>query len=251
MLLVESSVGSRELLDRIRALGVPAELAPGIDSDFQWIGNGEDGPVLVGVERKTIQDFLNSMRERRLEGVQLPKMVNCYDRIYLIIEGTYRKGLDGWLEIPVKGGEWRPAKGNHRYSESDTFLCRLEEMWGVRAWRTFDERETAAVLANRYMWWQEEWLDHRPLRTVYAPEPERKNERRHKPLGFQEAPSLAEKWAAQLPGVDGRAVEIAARFKSARHMAMADEAEWLQLTKGLRTGKKSVETIVREIEREK
>lgn len=244
MILVDSRVGSRELLSTLRGFGVDADLGGSLDADFQFTGNGHDGPCLIGVERKTIQDLLNSMRDRRLAGQQLGRMISTFDVCYLIVEGVWRRGEDGMIEM-LHHGYWKSARGNHHYAESDRFLCSLEMLCDVKIWRTADERETCAAIADRYSWWQKQWEDHTSTRVIYAPGPERKT-KGHKPLMFRHEATLLEKWLAQLPGIDDRAIELAKYFRSPRDLANADVSRWMAI-KGMRIGQTTAEKIVRAV----
>lgn len=248
MILVDARVGSRELLQGLRSLGVDAELGGNLAADFQFEGKGEHGPCLIGIERKTIQDLLNSIRTRRFEGQQLSPMLDCYDRCYMIVEGLWRRGRGtGLLEVPRGRGEWGAPRGHFYYAEVGHFLARLEEMAGVRVKRTFDEEETCGTIADLWSEWDQPYNERlRKLQRIYAPGPDfpiRKNGRRASAFQVRREPSLAAKWIAQLPGVDGRAVELAEKFPNALAVATASVEDWLKI-KGMRLGKKSAGAIV-------
>ena len=247
MILVESSVGSRELLSRIRAYGADADLCPHIKADFQFTGNGQDGPLLCGVERKAIQDLLNSMRDKRLAGSQIGPMLMTYDVRYMVVEGLWRRGRDTGL-LEVRNGTWHTARGNFRYSEVARFLASLRELADIRVWRTADAEETAAWLAEEWHWWQKEWTEHRTDKTLYMPEP---GERRHSTRArmFRHDVSLCEYWIARLPHVDSRARDLAKYFVSARDMADASEERWMAI-QGQRIGRKTAKDIVDAVNRE-
>lgn|SRR5689334_283199 len=241
MVLIDERVGSRELLSGLRGLGIDADLAGRLDADFQFTGLGPTGMVLIGIERKAIQDLLNSMRDRRLAGQQLSRMTACYDVCYLVVEGVWRRQR-GTGAVEIMNGAWRSSRGGHKYAEVDRFLCSLEQLAGLRLRRTGDEEETCAVLADLYSWWQKEYEEHRSLEAIYAPPPDTRVQRGHRATAFRREPTLKEKWAAQLPGVDARAIEIAAQFSSAREMADADVERWMEV--GCRVGRKTAENIV-------
>lgn len=241
MILVDARVGSRELLTGLRGLGVDAEIAGQLDADFQFTGEGPVGTILIGVERKAIPDMLASMRDRRLAGQQLSRMTSCYDVCVLVIEGIWRRQRGtGFVEI--MNGSWRTSRGSHRYSEVDRFLCSLEQLAGLRIRRTADEEETCAQIADLYSWWQKPYDEHKSLDSIYAPPPDTRVQRGHRAVVFHREPTLKEKWAAQLPGIDSRAIDVAASFESARDMADADVSRWMQV--GCRIGKKTAENIV-------
>lgn len=240
MILVDSRTGSRELLDSLRKLGVDAEIAGKLDADFQFTGNGPDGDVLVGVERKALEsDLLKCVRDRRLAGSQIAPMQLAYDVRYIVVEGVWRRQRGtGMLE--VLNGKWREPRGRFHYAEVDRFLCSLEELGDLRVWRTADEEETCAAIADRYLWWQKEWDEHRTDRAVYAPPPDRPKKGSRARL-FHADPSLLQCWLAQLPRVDERAWDLAKYFESAGDMAAAGVVEWTKIP-GI--GRKTAEGIV-------
>jgi ERCC4-type nuclease len=241
MILIDERVGSREFLQKIRGLGVDAELAGKIPADFQFTGNGDGRQVLVGIERKTIQDLLNSMRDRRLAGSQVGGMLQTYDVACLVVEGIWRRQRESGL-VEIQNGKWRAARGSYRYSEVRSFLCSLRELGDIRIWRTGDEEETCADIVCEYLWWQKQWHDHRTAKSVYAPPP--KPRTGHRAHTFRHETTLLEEWLSRLPHIDSRAIELAQYFSSARDMAEADVDRWTTI-KGI--GKKTAEQIVEAI----
>lgn len=244
MILVDERVGSRELLANFRSLGTDAELAGQLAADFQFMGYGEHGPVLVGFERKTITDLFDSMRSGRLAGHQIGAMLQTYEVCYLIVEGYWRRGRQSGL-VEIRSGDWKTARGNIRYSEVVRFLASLRELGGLRVWRTADEEETSAYIVEEHAWWQKPWHEHWTNRTVYAASVGKKAGSR-RPSLFRSEASLLEKWIVQLPGVQDRATDLARHFESPRDLATADLERWLGI-KGLRIGKKSAQTILEAI----
>lgn|ERR1041385_1858070 len=233
----------------MRGFGVDCELAHLDSADYQFTGNGPDGLVLIGAERKSVNssDLLQSIRLRRLAGEQIGKMLKTYDISYLIVEGSWRRGHGtGMLEVWTTGG-WRQPRGNFKYAEVDNFLTDIGETAkglngeNVRLWRTFDEYETCAAVADRYLWWQKDWDSHKLGKTIYAPEPTRLAKRGHKPSMFLHQPTLLEKWMCQLPGIDSKALTFSKHFSSAGDMATADADRW-QKIKGV--GKKTATAVV-------
>lgn len=245
MILVDERVGSREFLPDLRRLGVQSDLAGKLDADFQWEGNGSTGSVLCGVERKSIQDLLNSMRGGRLAGHQIGHMLESLDVCYLLVEGLWRRGRETGL-VETKNGEWKPARGQVRYSELTRFLASLEELGGIRLWRTTDTEESAAWLVETYSWWQKPYTEHRTNRTIYCPEPPPKNKRGRRPSLFKTDPTLLERWLSCLPRIDGRTEELAKYFSSAYDLATSDVDRWLTI-EGMKIGKKTAEDIVAKI----
>ncbi len=217
-----------------------------MDADFQFTGCGPDGATFcLGIERKTIQDLLNSMRDRRLAGQQLGRMIDTYDVCYLVVEGIWRRGRGTGL-VEIMNGSWRASRGGHRYAEVDRFLCSLEELTGLRLRRTADEEETCAAIADLYLWWQKPYEAHTSTRVIYAPGPSIK-QKSNRPKMFRHEATLLEKWVVALPGINDRAIEIAKNFTSPKDLANADMDRWLGIS-GQRIGKKTAQTIVEAIE---
>ncbi len=207
--------------------------------DFDFLGNGPRGVCAVVIERKTIGDLINSMKDRRLSGHQLPGIGEGYDYAYLIVEGTWRPGPDGAVEVP-SGKGWR-SEGVH-YRAVDNYLDGLMLRAGVGVWRTYNELETVAAVVDRYRGWNDKkWHDHHAHDQVYAPATP--SDGRRVLLRRREV-SLCEKWAMQLKGVDRKARAVAEYFRSGQAMANADEVAW-QSIKGI--GEKVAERSVWEI----
>lgn len=243
MILIDERVGSRELLGLIRGLGVDAELAGKLAADFQFEGNGPDGSVLVGFERKALMDLLDSMRKKRLAGSQIGPMMDTYDICYLVIEGLWRRGRESGMVETLYGKDWRPVRGSFRFSEVSRFLASLRELGGIRTWRTSYEEETAAYIVEEFHWWQKPWNDHKTNNTMYTPEASHKRGG-HKPRVFRQDVSLTEAWLTRLPRIDTRAEELATYFVSANDLANATVERW-QAIKGI--GPKTAREIVEEI----
>lgn len=249
MILVDDRTGSKELLQDIRARGVNADLAR-LTADFQFSGVDDRGDILVGVERKDIQDMLTCMRDHRLTGQQLQPMKDAYDRLFVVIEGPYKEGKDGgFVEVPI-GGRWAIAKGSYRYGELEHHRMRLSDV-GMESWRTFDSTETAAYVVWLYKHYQQPWADRlRKVHKVYAPPPNLRTPGHRVKMFSRREPSLLEKVCAQLPGIDTRAQDVAARFKSVSELVSASEEEWTRRMKGLRIGKGIARNIVQSLKGE-
>mgnify|MGYP001564620098 CR=1 FL=1 len=227
--------------------------------DICWSGKGSTGPELIGVERKTIHDLVSSIRSKRLSGHQLPGLVRTYDWVYLLVEGGWRCGEKGEVQVWVRGGWVVLAVGSRPilYREVDHYLSTLQCVCGVQVERTFDERQTVAWLVSRYKWWTDkEWAQHRSHVQVYAPY--EVNDGRHRGSFVRRTPSLAEKVAAQIPGLDRGALQVAKKFKTVERMVEAGVGEWAAVEleqegkKGrrvVRLGRKRAERIYEDLRR--
>lgn len=224
MILVDSRTGSKELLNPLRHMGAQAQLETLDAADFAFSGNGPDGPVVIGVERKTVGDLIESMRGRRLSGHQVRLLSSCYDLQFLIVEGQFRPNPETHvLETRnVDWGKWYTGFGKPmHYGELASYIIGLGAN-GIPVTRTGSESETAAWVVWLWKYYQKEWLEHKSLRSIYAPPPSR-------PAGKMvwEEPSLVTKMAAQIPGVDQKAWMVGKKFSTPVEMVNASEQDWI------------------------
>ena len=85
MILIDSRTGSGELAPYISS----PKLVCHLDfADFSFSGNGPEGGVGIGVERKGVMDLLQSMTSGRLVGHQLIGLQKEYDWTYLLVVGS-------------------------------------------------------------------------------------------------------------------------------------------------------------------
>ena len=133
-------------------------------ADFAFEGHGVDGDVLVGVERKRIGDFVNSMCTGRLSGHQVIGLLNAYHYVYLVVEGVFRANpRDGMLEV-WKHKAWYPyAAGKRQFMARDiwVFMNTLEVVCGIRCYHCATDTDTAAYVGALHQWWQKEYEAHR------------------------------------------------------------------------------------------
>ncbi len=224
MVLVDDREGSRSFLNPIRHLGGSASIERLDAADFAFCGNGPDGPVAIGIERKTVPDLIESMRGRRLSGHQVRLLSSCYDLQFLIVEGQFRPNPDSHLleTRNVDWGKWYNGFGKPiHYGEIASYLIGLDAN-GIPVMRTGSESETAAWVVWLWKYYQKPWTDHKSLRSIYAPPPSR-------PAGKMtwEEPNLVAKMASQIPGVDQKAWVVGKKFSSPREMVMATEEDWI------------------------
>lgn len=230
---VDTRVGSKEIIPYFRPYGdIDVEPTTLEAADFCFCGYGPDGDVLVGIERKRLSDLIQSMRDRRLSGAQLPKLFDNYQYVYLIVEGMWRAGKSGILEhFHGKGWEVYGGSGGRKpimYAEVDNYLNSLSLRTGIHVKRSGTEGETAAQIVNLYKHFQKEWDKHTAHNQVYAPVPEPKKVGwlREQWTADQE---LVRAFAAQIPGIDRKCDAVARRFKTVGEMVMARQAHWMEV----------------------
>jgi len=192
---------------------------------------------LIGYERKRLPDLIASMQDRRLTGRQLCGMRRTYDRVELVIEGLWRPNENDAIEV-LSSGRWTPLF--HRgsgisYRQVDSYLQSQCELGGVAIWRTGSTSETAHLYVSRYHWWQKPYELHKSHDTIYSNDPTA--QRRGAVTVFNGAPTPVVLMAAQIPGIDAKAWDVAKHFSSPADMVLADVAEWRRVAWTDRGGK--------------
>lgn len=225
-ILVDSRVGSKEIGPFLSTLGLPVEEVKLDYGDFAFEGNGPNGPVLIGVERKRLGDMLTSMRSGRLAGHQLQGLISTYSPAYLLVEGIFRRGQDGVLEAPQGWGRggWGPFKLGSQaflFSEMDNFLTSLENIAGLKIRYSSSKTATAQTLQSLHAWWGKPWDRHKSLGVIYTPPPAT--------LEMME-PSLLRKIAVQLPGVGWeKSIAVERKWRTTLDMILAEVEDWESL----------------------
>lgn len=236
MILVDDRVGARELKSEIKKLGLRVETRRLEFGDFAFAGNGPRGEVMVGIERKTVSDLINSFNSGRLSTHQLPGMVQTYPYRWVFVEGYWRPGRDNvievfklWSEKPTKDGRgmmmvgaWYPAVTQTAWSQLIGRTWNLEVEGACWVERTGTPRETAEVVGSLFRWWGKSWKDHRAhlgLEKGLTPDK----------ILF-EKPSYPRLFAGIFPGVEWTRSKAAAKhFGTIRRMANARPEEWKKI----------------------
>lgn len=215
-----------ELKAFFNEFGIESETAHMPFGDVSFTGNGPDGShVSIGIELKTVQDFIGSMRSGRLLAHQLPGMFDHFDRRYVVIEGIYRfSRRNGLLEVPY-GATWKsPNLGPQPvfWHAVEAFIVGLGEL-GVIVKHARTPYETAKTIEVVYRWWAKPYEEHTTLM------PALKQRQDHKLTGVKRP---NEKWvfAAGLPGVGwGRGKKVAEHFESNEAMVQASVDDWMAI----------------------
>lgn len=166
-------IPTRALEPHIRQLGRPCSEQLLNSGDFSFLGYGPLSPWRVGIERKNVLDLCKSMADGRLTGVQLPKLQQDYDVIYLLIEGAMRRvrtgPLEGDLEYRFFDRDWTLPVKRVNYFEVTNFITTLEAKGGVNVRFSFTPYDSAAQIVALYDWWTlKTWEQHRAHLGVYT-----------------------------------------------------------------------------------
>lgn len=214
MIKIDSRTGSVDLLPYLSGV---AELATLDFGDASFPGKGKDGiPVLVGVERKKVEDMIESTISGRFQGRQLPGLVASYNVVYLIVEGIADRTGE-ILEVHRRG--WNETE--FTVAQFDNMLNTLMMIAGVKVISTRNDRETALTIRNLYNWWQKGWEDHRSHLGFYVEPP---------PSVSLVKPSLIRRIAKELPGVGWqKSLEIEKYFASTADMWVAEISTWQKI----------------------
>jgi ERCC4-type nuclease len=219
---VDPRAGSGPLLPLLQRRGVKgAESAQLSYGDISITGNGPGGcPVQVGIEYKKLSDLIQCIDNGRLVGHQLPGMLECYDQVWVLVEGIWREGKSGMVEVP-RGSGWRPivaGSGGFMSTALQGFLLTLQIKLNVRVAFTGTSLQTVDWLYHLNRWWvMKEWEEHRAHLAFDN----------SAALTLISRPTLVRRVAKELPGVGWeRSAAVARRFGSVLDMAVADTGEW-------------------------
>lgn len=234
---------NNDILKLVRHLDVEAEETELEFGDCCFLGSGPNGECTVGVERKRIDDLINSMKDRRLSGHQLRGMFATYDFNFLIIESLWRPGSSDCIEVYLGGG-WKPLfrrYGDRRavsYQQVMNYLTTLELKGGVIIRRSASPQETAVQYVSLWKWFQKPWEDHQSHDQVYTNTPAKGHGSNWAGLHTHDGkgagrvgsspvlngngnPSTLLRSAMQLPGVDKRARMVEEYFGTLQSMTLA------------------------------
>lgn len=225
---VDSREGSRELIPLLTAYssgkGVQIKSTTLEFADFAFNGKGPHGKCRVGIERKRLQDLINSMRTGRLSGHQLPGLLESYDYIWLLVEGIFRGNPETGILEEAKYKSWRPVSiGKTRFmlAEVENFLTSIAVQTPVKIKTCDTIHSTALAILNMYSWWNKDWRAHKSCKVIYDPFPAR---------ALMLKPSIVQKVANQLPGVGWeKSGAVDTYFDSVFDMCTATPQDWQRL----------------------
>lgn len=238
MILVDSRIGSKELLPHIHRVGVKAQMGQLEYGDAAFEGNGPSGRMMIGVERKTIGDLLNCIDDARYSAHQRPGMLAMYQKSMMIIEGTWKPDIQtGYLMECVAQMTWRPFRQRTqmvRYNKLFRYLLTVQ-FSGVAVIWSRDLEQTAFNICEIYHWFAKPWDQHTSLLEMQKLNIPSLNGR----------PPLVQRWAAELDGVGVKHSSEALKvFKTPYELAKSDETQWISMPG---VGVKLARSVVRQI----
>lgn len=246
MILLDSRSGridrgrdsQREMLTYIQRAGVKAEISSLEFGDAAFEGNGPNGKIMIGVERKTMGDMLNCIDDARYSAHQRPGMMQMYQKSILIIEGVWKPDIDtGYLLECVASLTWRPFKPRGRmvmYSKLFRYLLTVQ-FSGVTVIWARDIEQTAYNICEIYYWFNKKWEEHTSLQEL---------QKLNLPA-INGKPSLVQRWAGEIEGIGVKHSQEALKlFKTPYDLARSDETEWITIPG---VGAKLARSIIKQI----
>ena len=242
MILVDSRIGSKELLPLIQRQGVKAELTQLPFGDFAFEGHGPEGTIAVGIERKTLHEMLARIEDSHYSAHQKVGMAQLYNVSILALEGMWQCGtspeLGGMLVQGFNGGaSWGPCKYRAmatRYSKLFRYLLSLS-LSKVTVLLSANPEQTAINVVECFHYFQKDWSSHTSMletETLNLP-------------SLTGKPSLVRRWAADLEGIGVKHSTAAEqRFRVPIILAAADVEDWASIP-GI--GGKTAQSIIKEI----
>lgn len=237
MIRLDDRVGSGELLPLFRPFGVSVEKVRLEFGDLCWQGNGPKGLCMVGVERKRIDDLVQSMQSGRLSGHQLPGMVENYDFGYLVVEGFWKADPQTG-ELLVSMGRDRWVKRGIQVRAIHNYLFGLSLRAGMLVWRTGTDRETVEFVVDQYrMWTEKRWDEHKAHEQVYTggasmdlSEEQREGGGGRRLYLNVKPPTNAELLASVMPGLGKKlAYRVGKKFGTPMQMMLAEADRWAEV----------------------
>lgn len=221
MIQVDDREGSRDLADYIKN-GTLVQVTRLNFGDAALTGSGPgERPVPVGIEIKSVGDLIRSIHDGRLVGHQLPGLKNCYENIWLVVEGHLECGPSGELITPW-GKTIDTPRGAIKYNEISRFLITLTLRANINIWFTKDRAETAQFIVDLHGWWTgKDWDQHHAHLHMYQPPPK---------SPFLRKPRPVEIVAAVLPDIGWtKARSCGEHFPNPISMFQASRQEWQEV----------------------
>lgn len=248
MILVDSRSGAESNKDEttvdrmihyVRKIGVNCEKGTLEFADAAFEGNGPDGRIMIGIERKSLHDMLNCIDDSRYSAHQKVGMMPMYKVSILMLEGVWKPhDPDGWLMEGFNGGS---SFGMCRYRSRQTLYSKLfrymlsVSMSNVIVIQSRDLWHTAYNICECYHYFQKQWDDHTSmLETQKLQIPD-----------MRIKPPLVRKWAADIEYIGVKmSLKAEELFRTPIRLANSDEMDWLKIPRlGVQTARKIITEI--------
>ena len=227
------------LVSLIRRVGVLCEKGFLEFGDVAFEGNGPQGRIMIGIERKTLHDMLNCIDDARYSAHQKVGMGQMYQVSILMLEGCWKPhDPNGWLMEGFDGGK---SWGICKYRSSHTLYTKLYnyllsvQLTGTVVSLSRDLWGTAYNIVSIYQYFQKPWESHTSMletQKLLIPD-------------LRMKPSLVRRWAAEIDDIGVKhSLQAEELFKTPYNLAVSDESDWLKLP---RLGVKTAQKIIRDI----
>ncbi len=240
-IVVDTRAGSKELIAPLRKLGIGVieTILPHGDIYLATKPDEEGHSVDIGVEFKTIQEFVTSLRDGRLIKTQASGMLGPkgdFDVAWLLIEGEWAVNNEGLVITPKwrdKGGKrhWAVARGNMNASEMKKRLFTLMMKGGFHVWFSDSRKRSLEFLLDLYRWSTDKpWDAHQTLLSS-------RNSQVH---GFIPISDFRAILKDHFPGIGLRAsASVERHFRaSLRDACNASASEWADIAVKTKVGSK-------------
>lgn len=191
---------------------------------------------MIGIERKRVargfdredgmqfRDMLGSIRTGRFSGEQLPKLLDQYEYVFLVVEGVLRTERETGHLKQLRGRQWEtvclgrtPFLADELYS----FLSSISLHARVEVIQAPDAYETAEHVVRLEKYFGKQWDKHRAHRALHAPSG---------PYVSLGKAGTVRRVANALTGIGWeRSATVEGRFRNVVEMANAEEGEWRKL----------------------
>ena len=171
-MLVANDTGSKELVEPLVKLGIPAVATKLEFGDIAFMGRGEAGaPLYVGIELKKVGELVQSLRSKRLQGHQLLGLTRDFDRRYLLIEGDFHHDGEGRAVVYRGRGKPKPLAGAPNAIAFEQEIINIQTRGGCWVRHTTTRRDTLRFIQACYRYWTDKDLDeHKSHLAVYSPD---------------------------------------------------------------------------------
>lgn len=171
MILIDSSVGSRDLilyppldnpsLVTLESLSNSPDTKSSVD--VQFTGQGPDGPLTIVIEFKSLSDLISSIFIGRIQDTQIPAMKEQGDICWLLYYGDYQCGNSGDLETPLYPVFRKGSKKGDEEGDGKFYWARKGSYNGP-----FDTRQEATDhYLSTFKWSSYDWIGNKPLPFFY------------------------------------------------------------------------------------